>query len=203
MTPTKAHSQFMPALCGIAKSLETYGHKPIDIIFTDNPRGDKQELEANLPSLLRNVFPVPSKSNLEHLKIPPDVTIFTLSSLYQVNTRFSSIMDSLKREDILPVALDMEWSVDRSSGTQGRVAVISIMIKNEIFLIPVCNSCLPFDCETQEDSSSTHTFMTDTSISHQHFWHSCERRRFRSLVSKSPMTSSASSGTAGSRTEKI
>ncbi len=93
MTPTKAHDQFMPALQEISKSLTMYGHGPIEIVFTDNPR-------------------------------------------FQVNTRLNSIMSTISQSEFY-VALDMEWSVNRELGIQGRVAVISMTYGREIFLIPV------------------------------------------------------------------
>jgi len=136
MTPTKAHSQFMPALTAVSKSLADYGHGPIELVFTDNPCLDKNELESSIPSLLKDITPVPP-SSLETLSIPQGIEILLLSSAYQVNTRLSSIMEHIKHNDEFFVALDMEWSVNREIGIQGRVALISITYGKEIFLLPV------------------------------------------------------------------
>ncbi len=45
LTPTKAHDQFMPALAEIPRSLKKYGYADVEVIFTDNVRADKAELE--------------------------------------------------------------------------------------------------------------------------------------------------------------
>ncbi|OBZ66476.1 hypothetical protein A0H81_13622 [Grifola frondosa] len=137
MTPTKAHDQFMPALATISDSLKSYGHDPIELIFTDNVRGDKAELEHNIPSLLADVVSVPDSSSLEHLTLPLDCTIIMLSSTFQVNTRIGSILADLRINEEFYAAVDMEWSVDRDSGVQGKVALLSIMFDREIFLLPL------------------------------------------------------------------
>jgi hypothetical protein len=62
---SKAHHQYVPAIAAIPKSLETYGHEPLEIIYTDNVRGDKAELEAFLPELKRDVVPVPDRSYID------------------------------------------------------------------------------------------------------------------------------------------
>ena len=142
LTPTKAHDQFMPALAKIPNSLRAFGHGDVELVFTDNVRADKAELERVFPSLLYNVSPVPS-SSLPHLEIPQDWGIFTLNSTFQINNRLNSIMEDL--QDLPPdraihVAMDMEWAVDRLNGVHGRVALISLAYRQAIYLIPV--SCL-------------------------------------------------------------
>jgi len=152
LTPTKAHDQFMPALQQISKSLTMYGHSPIELVFTDNPRGDKRELETNIPSLLTDVVAVPDSSALQNLKLPETVQTLVLSSAFQINTRLNSIMSAISQSEFY-VALDMEWSVNREMGIQGRVAVISMTYGQEIFLIPVC---LPY---TKASGAQSHLFI--------------------------------------------
>ncbi|KAG6848519.1 hypothetical protein H0H93_016335 [Arthromyces matolae] len=137
LTPSKAHSQFMPALCGISKSLEMYGHKPIGAVMTDMPRIDKPELEKMLPSLLTDVVPVPDITVFPQLTVPEDWNVTQLGSRYQVNTRLNTIMNSLVDNREFVVAMDMEWPVDTQNGIQGSVALISIAFNHEIFLIPL------------------------------------------------------------------
>ncbi len=141
LTPTKAHDQFMPLLARIPHSLRKYGHNDIQLVFTDNVRGDKPELERVLPSLLCNVTPIPS-SSLQPLAIPPAWDINILSSTYQINHRINSIMEDLNADESdtaahVQVAMDMEWSVDREHGIHGRVALISMTYKQSVLLIPV------------------------------------------------------------------
>lgn len=140
LTATKAHHQFMPALVAVSKSLATYGHQPIQIIYTDNVRGDKAELERNLPQLKADLVPVPDISALETLSIPRDFNINILSSTFQVNTRLGSIMNGPDGGDDIYAAVDMEWPVDRENGIRGKIAVISLAIKGDIFILPVSDS---------------------------------------------------------------
>lgn len=138
LTPTKAHNQFMPALARVSESLATYGHEPIQLVYTDNVRGDKAELEKTLPELKADVIPVPDISTLVKLTVPPEYNVSTLSSTFQINTRLNSIMDCLKDGvDDLFTAVDMEWPVDRVNGIQGKIALVSIAVQQDIFLIPV------------------------------------------------------------------
>jgi hypothetical protein len=138
---TKSQNQFIPAVKAVSKSLSVYGHQPIELVFTDNPRSDKGGLEEAIPSLRADVVPIPER-NLEVLQLKPENSITTLSSTYQVNTRFSTIMDTLQDGQTVFAAVDMEWAVDRVNGIQGRVALISVTFGDDIFLIPVCCSCL-------------------------------------------------------------
>ncbi len=138
LTPTKVHSQFMPALQALSNSLITYGHSPIELVFTNNPRLNKSELEANIPSLLKDVVPVPNVSSLWAMTLPNNSQILLLTSPYQVNTRLNSIMNSVPDSHDFYVAVDMEWAVNCEVGIQGHVAIISMTYGEEIFLIPVC-----------------------------------------------------------------
>lgn len=137
LTPNKGHNQFMPALAAISKSLQTYGHGPIQLVYTDNVRGDKAELERVLPSLRHDIVSVPEISSLEKLVIPSEWNITILSSAYQVNTRLNSLVDDLRDGDDLFIACDSEHPVDRANGIQGKVALLSFALNLDIFLIPV------------------------------------------------------------------
>ncbi|KAM6501786.1 hypothetical protein JOM56_001763 [Amanita muscaria] len=136
-TATKSHSQFMPALAAIARSLEIYGHNPVGIVVTDCPRGDKAELEAVLPSLRKDVIPVPDPKSIPTLSLPPDTIIQTLSTTYQVKTCLEAIMESVSGDEDYHAAVDMEWPVNIGAGIQGHVSLISITFGKEIFLIPL------------------------------------------------------------------
>ncbi|EPQ50510.1 hypothetical protein GLOTRDRAFT_133880 [Gloeophyllum trabeum ATCC 11539] len=145
MTPSKAHNEYMPALREATRSLEMYGHEPVQLVFTDNVRSDKAALEAIIPSLREGVTPVADLSTLAPLSVPPDWEVILLSSVYQINTRFNDIMDDMGPNSKLYTAVDMEWSVDRSSGLSGRVAVISVAF-NGIILLIWLRSCLRNGC---------------------------------------------------------
>jgi hypothetical protein len=140
LTLTKAHNQCMPTLVIIPHSLQKYGHSDPELVYTANVRANKPELERAFPSLLDNVLPVPALS-LDTLKLPTNWEVFTLTSTYQINTWLNSLMEDLSDlllESKLHIALDIEWSVDRTHSIHGHVALISLGFEKCIYLIPVC-----------------------------------------------------------------
>ena len=141
LTASKAHAHYIPALKAISKSLEAFGHDPVEVVFTDNPRADKAELEAAFPSLLKDVVPEPEQSSLEKLAIPAQFRpIDTLLPPFRGSSRCADIIQNLPEEGDLYLGLDMEWPVDPTTHLQGPVAVISIAYKHGIYVIPVCIS---------------------------------------------------------------
>ena len=137
LTPTKAHDQIMPVLAQIPKSLALYGHDLTEVVYTDNVRADKHELERAFPSLLKNVTPVINHSALEPLSIPSHWSVVELSSTTQINIRLNTIMNHSLGGSKVIVAFDMEWPVDLSSGVQGLVSVIQIGYQETIYVIKV------------------------------------------------------------------
>jgi hypothetical protein len=139
LTATKAHDQFMPALARIPQSLHKYGHQDVQLVFTDNVRGDKAALEHVFPSLLCDVHPVRT-STLPPIALPAGCVPIILGSPFQVNARLNSLMETLGAyppNSNMHVAMDMEWSVDLVNGIQGRVALIQIAYRTSIYLILV------------------------------------------------------------------
>ncbi|KAH7919165.1 hypothetical protein BV22DRAFT_1051234 [Leucogyrophana mollusca] len=127
----------MPALAKIPKSLAQFGHSDVQVVYTDNVRGDKDVLERIFPSLLRDVTPIPTS-----LTLPDGWGVYVLSSTYQINSQLNSIMEDLRHletEQELHIAVDMEWPVDRATGIYGRVAVVSMAYKQSIYIIPLAN----------------------------------------------------------------
>ena len=84
----------MPSIAAIPNSLAKFGHGDTEVAFTDNPQGDKAELEHAIPALCKLVVPVPS-SSMEQLQLPDSWKnqIFTLATPYQVNTHLDSLME--------------------------------------------------------------------------------------------------------------
>lgn len=140
-TPTKAHDQFMPVLAQVPHSLRQFGHGDVELVFTDNPRADKLELERAIPSLRHDVIPVPTTTLLPPLSIPIDWDVIDYDSDYRMRMRMNTIMEDLQSlkspNDHLTVAVDMEWSVDLTAGIHGKVAVMAIAHKNSISLFHV------------------------------------------------------------------
>jgi hypothetical protein len=139
LTPTKAHDQFMPALSVIPHSLRKYGHQDVELVFTDNVRGDKAELERVFPSLLSNVSPVP-RSSLPVISIPSGWEIEHLRTAYQVNSWMNCLLDDLAHlsdNKGIVIGMDMEWTVDLTNGIQHPVGLIQIAYDSKIYLISV------------------------------------------------------------------
>ena len=122
----------MSALSAVTESLKTYGHDP-----TDNPQGDKAELEAVLPSLWKDVVSVPDPAVGPALSLPHDKSINMLLTEYQVKTCLESIMSTVSGCKDVYTAVDMEWAVNTMTSIQGHVTVISVTFGDKIFLIPV------------------------------------------------------------------
>jgi hypothetical protein len=142
LTPTKAHDQFMPVLAEVAHSIRRYGHPDVELLYTDNVRGDKNMYECVFPSLKEKVKPVVPPSSLEPLSIPNDWQTTLLSTTFQINSRLNALMDELRHiseSQNLNIAMDMEWSVDKTTGIYGRVAIVSISFEKSIYVIQVCN----------------------------------------------------------------
>ncbi len=184
LTPTKAHDQFMPALSEMANSLKRYGHSDVELVYTDNVRADKPELERVFPSLLRNVSPVPTTT--KPLVIPDNwrENIHLLTSTYQVNNFFNIVMEDLANiptDATLSFPFDMEWSVDRSLGIQGRVALLQLIYANHIYLIPVSLILLSLSLHADLNYiSSAHTLIVKDicAICLMHCFHSFELHAF-------------------------
>ncbi|KAI0683211.1 hypothetical protein BC835DRAFT_1311178, partial [Cytidiella melzeri] len=139
LTPNKAHDQFMPILAEIPHSLRLYGHDGVELIFTDNVRADKAELEHAIPSLKSNIDPVLPVSTLAPLEIPDGWTVFDLESDYRMRNFMNTVMEDLQvlpEHATLTLAMDMEWSVNCSAGMIHRkVAILSVAYLNSIYLL--------------------------------------------------------------------
>src|ERR1700677_2518362 len=124
----KSRNQCMPALAAILKLLQRYGYRDTELIFTDNVRGNRAELERIFPSLTQSVTPVVQRGALLLLTLPADWGVYTLESTWQVNTRIDALLNDTQQESDgkLVVAMDMEWPVDMATGVQGLVSLISI-----------------------------------------------------------------------------
>ncbi|KAI0704374.1 hypothetical protein BC835DRAFT_1317043 [Cytidiella melzeri] len=138
LTPTKAHDQFMPVLAAIPHSLRAYGHDDVQLVFTDNPRADKPELERAIPSLTYNVHPILPPNSLVSLEVPTDWAVYDLNTDFRIRNSLNSILEDLQKlpaETCLDVAVDMEWPVDLAQGIHGKVAILSIAYEQSILLV--------------------------------------------------------------------
>lgn len=137
---TKSQNQFIPSIKAVSESLTTYGHDPIEFIFTDNPRADTLAIEAAIPSMRNNVVSVPNPTHLKQLVLlTTSNPIVVLSTTYQINTRFEAIIENMSDMSPVYAAVNMEWPVNMNTGIQGHVSLISMTLGDEIYLIPVSN----------------------------------------------------------------
>ncbi|KAI0688289.1 hypothetical protein BC835DRAFT_1529543 [Cytidiella melzeri] len=138
LTPTKAHDQFMPVLAHIPHSLRTYGHDDVQLVFTDNPRADKPELEHAIPSLTYNIHPILPPNSLVVLEVPADWTVYDLNTNFRIQNSLNSILEDLQKlpaNKCLDIAIDMEWPVNMTEGIYGEVAILSIAYEKSILLV--------------------------------------------------------------------
>ncbi|KAF8833475.1 hypothetical protein BDN67DRAFT_916912 [Paxillus ammoniavirescens] len=136
-TMTKGHEHFIPNLHEINHSLKMFGHADVEVVFTDNVRSDKEEVQRAFPSLLKDVVPVPPHSDLPVLKLPDHSWgVIELSTAHQINLHFDIIMNHRTPENPnVTVVFDMEWPVNLETGVQGPVALIQIAYQNTVYLI--------------------------------------------------------------------
>jgi hypothetical protein len=98
----------------------------------------KAELERIFSCLHNNVEPIPVASSLPHLTIPSDLQPTILETPFTITSCLNYLMEALQglpKNQCLDVAMDMEWSVDKTEGYQGRVALVSIAFSKTIYLI--------------------------------------------------------------------
>ncbi|KAF9231664.1 hypothetical protein BU15DRAFT_82124 [Melanogaster broomeanus] len=135
-TMTKGHDHFVPNLQQISQSLKMFGHDDVQAVFTDNVRGDKDEVQRVFPSLLKDIVPVPAYSDLPPLEVPSGWSVVELSTAHQVNLRFDVIMNHRNTENpTVTAAFDMEWPVNLDTGIHSPVSLIQIAYQNTIYLI--------------------------------------------------------------------
>lgn len=142
LTSTKAHDQFMPVLYRIPQSLTMFGHCLTEVVFTDNVKADKHELQKIFPQLLKDVVPVPEYSVMEPLDLPDDWSVIQLTSTHQVNMRMNIIMNHHTEAKPIIAAFDVQFPVDGATGIRGLVAVIQIAYEKTVYLIQVMCSIL-------------------------------------------------------------
>lgn len=145
LVTTTGHAQTSLAINGLSESLDIYGNRQPEVMFTDNPPGDKQLLENSFrSSLLDGVVPVEAYEHLEKLTIPPNTTIHVKKTRDEINAVCQGIIDDLgtSADNHLVVGFDSEWNVEfRADGRyqhHGPTAVIQLAYKDCVYLLQVC-----------------------------------------------------------------
>lgn len=148
-TPSKGQEDWAPVLKAMLPSLESFGHAPPKLVFTDNIRADKDRLLSIFPSLSAGVTPVPPLNNVEPLSFPSDWSSVALTSTHQVNLRFNTIIN--RHSDVNPVVvgLSMQWPLDVMKGVAGRVSLIQVAFEGVVYLIQVSH-IIAFFCLRSE-----------------------------------------------------
>jgi hypothetical protein len=137
LTSSKAHKFLMPVLAKIPDSLARFGHPLTEVVFTDNVRADKHDLEKIFPWLQKDIVPVPVHSALKLLTFPPGWSMIPLSSADQVNMRMNIIMSHYTKDRPVVVCFDLKFPVDAATGVRGLVAMIQVAYQKTVYLIQV------------------------------------------------------------------
>ncbi|KAG6835693.1 hypothetical protein H0H93_015646 [Arthromyces matolae] len=143
LVPSKAHSDYEPAMHDMNSSLELYGHDPPMVFYTDTMI-DKEFLERCFPSLRDDVVPVEKYAHLPPVEIPSSVDVSILQTVDEINEAMRSILQLLPDADgdqAIVIALDSEWNVEVSDhgyvAGRGQTAIIQIAISNQIYVLQV------------------------------------------------------------------
>ena len=84
---------------------------------------------------------------MECLEVPTEWTVTILESTYQISTQLNIILEQLNilpADQLIDIAMDMEWSVNHSKGIQGQIALVTIAFSHCIYLIRVSFAALIF-----------------------------------------------------------
>lgn len=192
LTSTKAHDQFMPVLYRIPQSLTMFGHCLTEVVFTDNVKADKHELQKIFPQLLKDVVPVPEYSVMEPLDLPDDWSVIQLTSTHQVNMRMNIIMNHHTEAKPIIAAFDVQFPVDGATGIRGLVAVIQIAYEKTVYLIQVMCSILLIIFRPNDNTFLNRPARISTVVTFtfpQHFLRSCTPPHTRRWVLASPQIS--------------
>jgi hypothetical protein len=142
LVPTKAHSQYELALSRIQHSLQLFGHKQPELIYTDN-MADKAFLESTFPSLRCNVIPVEAYGHLEPFVLPADIDICVRCEEQAINAAMATILNHVSEEladpDVI-VGFDCEWNIAISRDgrhERGDIAIVQIAFEKRVYILQV------------------------------------------------------------------
>lgn len=147
LVPTKAHSQFTPALDALRTRLEGFGHQQPQLAYTDDIGNDEAMLKKHFPSLSIGVRAPPSASPYAHLPIyksPFPVAI--LNSGPDVDHVMRIITESIPEGGTVVVGFDIEWNLKLAEAPNGsvtssrrgeRTAVAQISTHEVVYIIQV------------------------------------------------------------------
>lgn len=140
LTPTKSLNHLRFSFDAMREAYDMYGHTQPEVFFTDNPRGDRRFLEMVLPSLKENVVPVISElhANLPILSIPENITVNVITSAKIINHAINKILED-EMDITVFLGFDAEWNFDPVTKATGRVSIIQIAHKNNIWIIQLCS----------------------------------------------------------------
>lgn len=130
LTTTKSLQEVKPQIKQMLVSLKKYGHDQPQLLFVDDPRGERSFFEENIPSLRANVQHVTSYSSLPALIIPVDtMTVVEVRNAADCNHLVDlHILDKLSPNSstLMAVGFDCEWPFDSNTNSVGRIATIQI-----------------------------------------------------------------------------
>lgn len=170
-----SHSKKMDMLTPqFLEMMETYkklGMKEPELFYTDNVVGDESFLKQVIPSLTKDVIPIP-KANakpsslqedkyalLQCIKLPEDVIITVLSNEIEINEACYTMLSLCSQDKLLYVGFDCEW--EKSSV----ISLMQISFEDKAYLFRVqgySNGTLP--CGLSEVLTSKNILKTGRNI---------------------------------------
>ena len=142
---TDDHDQYTSAVQAFLRTTELYGQPEVELVFSDNPRADKDWMQQNIPSLLRSEHKmnhaeiIPAKDNSDSVDtytISQDQVV-CVSGLVDIRRKAIALRDIVRTPGYGAkiLGLDAEWKVTRNNRSRriirsGRVAIIQIAYKD-------------------------------------------------------------------------
>lgn len=150
LVPTKAQSQYNPALKVMQVSLDRYGHNQPVLFYTDNLASDAPFLRRAFPSLNFNVKPLTKWGELEPLVLQSETTPTIIDSALVLIATLRLIVAEIDEQDLTSkgiVGLDTEHNVTQVLGPNGGVissqadshfAIPQLAWRSRVFIVQVC-----------------------------------------------------------------
>ncbi|KAL8277487.1 hypothetical protein RQP46_010117 [Phenoliferia psychrophenolica] len=147
LVPTKAQSQYAPALGAMRVSLNRYGHDQPVLFYTDNLQGDAPFLRRAFPSLKFDVHPLVKWGELDPLVLPDATSPTIINTAALLSSTLLKIVSEIDEQDPASqevVGLDTEHNVTQVLGPNGGVissqadshlAILQLAWRDRVFIV--------------------------------------------------------------------
>lgn len=138
---SKAHAQYMPEFGRMSAAMEMHGLPPMEVCYTDNVQADRKRLEQEIPSLQRDVIPIPPLEHHPVLQLPANWKHYVIRSSFQLNGAVNGLLDKIGKSSAL-VGFSLRWPANLTTGQCGRVSLIQLAYDHVVYIIQVCTILL-------------------------------------------------------------